>query len=187
MSCRNTEQYRICVDLLKYPVDIVNNTHCTVCSETNAQGEITFIRIVFKTPLFQDNFSPYHCRFSVAIQTDLSQQSTHCRTVGADSSLRWCVRPHQSSSWCSLGTTRCQSAPSLLSDTETRLQGWYQANRAGCVSSFRFSISVDCGIVPEQKPVLGWQSKTLQLENWLGLGQSILDVGYVDSFAFRLS
>ncbi len=52
VSCRNTKQYTICVDLLKYPVDIVNNTHCTVWSETNAQGEITFIRIILKTPFY---------------------------------------------------------------------------------------------------------------------------------------
>ncbi len=83
-----------------------------VWSESNAQGEITFILIIFKTPLFWDFLGLIPASLD-GLNTAELQQQTHF----------W--RPHPSLSWSSPGTTRRQPAVTSLSNTETRPLGHY--------------------------------------------------------------
>ncbi len=98
-----------------------------VWSEKNAEGEIPFILIILKTPLFQDFFRPSPSWFRRTFRSGPSTAEWRQRT-------RFWRRfglPHSSSSQSSPGTNRHLPARTSFSYSEISLLGWYQAKRAG--------------------------------------------------------
>ncbi len=162
-----------------------------MCSETNAQGEITFIRLILKTPLFWDFFRPSPCQFRQTFRSGLSITEWRRQTR-----FWWLFGLPTSSSWCSPGTTRRQSALTSFSIAEISLLGRYQANRAGSRPFLRFRHLLEVlywcsgvyfGMVFLQKPVLGWRSWPFRHKNREGLGWSLLEAPYIICFPAGLS
>ncbi len=160
--------------------DVIRN-QCT--------GGITLIQIILQAPLFRDLLG------LVPADSDEPFPAVHQpQMVLSNSSLAMVLWPHPSLPWCSSGITRHQPAAFSLFDREKSLMGRYPANGAGgrssshChLKSWTWGIGVEFNIVLVQKPVLVWQSATFGFEIQLGLGQSLLDVGYIESFVAGLS
>ncbi len=105
-------------------------------SETNTQGKITIIRIILKTPLFRNFYSPSPCQFRRTFHSGPSTAEWLRRTC-LWRLFRW---PNPSLSWCAHGATTYQPGSDFALRHRNKSAWPISCTycRTGCGSSLQF-------------------------------------------------